>query len=549
MPLQTHLRILPIVFALGIILNPAQAKRPLTHQDYDSWRSIAEQQLSRDGRWLAYSYMPQDGDGDLVVRNLTTGKEYRESAGALPPPPIINPAEVNPEAEPPRRNITIRFTSDGEFVVASFFPSKADTDKAKKERKRPDEMPKGGLVIVRLADGSVTRVASVKSFQVPEKGGAWLAFLKEPKPEEAKPDAAKPEAARSDPAQDGDQRSRGGTATGGARETYGTDLVLRDLIKGESSDRVFASVLEYSFARDGRTLAYTVGSRKQEENGVFAVTPGAGAAPAGLLAGKGKYSKLVWDRQQTQMAFVSSRDDADAKPPKFKIYHWDRKAATAVELVAGTTPGFPTDLVVSDKGRLSFSRDGKRLYVQAAKPGKAEPESPAGAASTPASNGEKVVMDLWHWRDDRVQPIQRIRANQERARTYPGVYHLADKKYVQVASENIPSVTLADDGRQAIGTDDRPYRRMTDYDGSYADYYWINTTTGDTKQIATKVRGGFFGGGMQPALSLWHLPTSRTTHRIRRRLTALRVGLRTRRRQSSTIATTSGRSSRTDGRR
>ncbi|HEX8183102.1 MAG TPA: hypothetical protein VF747_00075, partial [Blastocatellia bacterium] len=40
--------------------QPAQ-KRPLTHADYDSWRSIQGQTLSNDGKFLAYALVPQDG--------------------------------------------------------------------------------------------------------------------------------------------------------------------------------------------------------------------------------------------------------------------------------------------------------------------------------------------------------------------------------------------------------------------------------------------------------------------------------------------------------
>ncbi|HYJ85912.1 MAG TPA: hypothetical protein VEW46_07650, partial [Pyrinomonadaceae bacterium] len=36
-------------------------KRPLTHQDYDSWRSIQAPQISRDGTFIAYAFLPQDG--------------------------------------------------------------------------------------------------------------------------------------------------------------------------------------------------------------------------------------------------------------------------------------------------------------------------------------------------------------------------------------------------------------------------------------------------------------------------------------------------------
>src|SRR5215216_990347 len=53
---------LAFVLAVAVIAVPAQsAPRPLTHADFDSWRSIATPILSHDGQWLAYSLMPQDG--------------------------------------------------------------------------------------------------------------------------------------------------------------------------------------------------------------------------------------------------------------------------------------------------------------------------------------------------------------------------------------------------------------------------------------------------------------------------------------------------------
>ena len=70
-------------FALAICAQPG-AKRPLQHRDYDSWRTIQSQALSRDGKFLAYGLFPEEGDGQLVVRNLATGREVRESAGAIP---------------------------------------------------------------------------------------------------------------------------------------------------------------------------------------------------------------------------------------------------------------------------------------------------------------------------------------------------------------------------------------------------------------------------------------------------------------------------------
>src|SRR5438552_15076030 len=94
--------LLPLVFAVAAL--PAD-KRPLAHTDYDSWRNIQNQQLSRDGKFLAYAMCPQDGDGEVVVRNLVTGQEPRETAGARPPLPAPDPLNPEAPAEPPRVNI------------------------------------------------------------------------------------------------------------------------------------------------------------------------------------------------------------------------------------------------------------------------------------------------------------------------------------------------------------------------------------------------------------------------------------------------------------
>ena len=252
------------VFIVALVSAQPAAPRPLTHEDFDAWRGFYTPTLSRDGRWLAYSAMPQDGDGDLVIRELATGTERRVPVGMLLPPAIAaNEESTNPEAPPVAKNIRVVFTSDSRFVVASTHPTKAEIAQARKDKKKPEEGPKNGLVIVSLATGETTREPGVKSFQVPARGGAWLAYLKEAKPEvknaddEKKPDTtAEP---KTEPDRPTDQTKKRGTTKSGAaatgsptsgQKTYGTDLVLRDLAAG--SQRTFANALDLSFARDGQ---------------------------------------------------------------------------------------------------------------------------------------------------------------------------------------------------------------------------------------------------------------------------------------------------------
>src|SRR6476659_6001974 len=160
----------------------APAKRPLTHQDYDSWRSILASQVSRDGKFVAYAYMPQDGDGEIVVRNIATGVDWRAPRGYRPPvPPPDDPGTNIAEFQAEQaRLLRPVFTADSRFVVFTAEPTKAEVNKAKKEKKKPEDTPKNGLSIMDLANGTVKHIERVKTFRVPEDGGGLIAYQLEP---------------------------------------------------------------------------------------------------------------------------------------------------------------------------------------------------------------------------------------------------------------------------------------------------------------------------------------------------------------------------------
>ena len=59
-------------------------KRLLSYDVVDSWRSIQGTRLSNDGQWLAYATTSQAEDGELVVRNVKTGQEFKHPRGTGP---------------------------------------------------------------------------------------------------------------------------------------------------------------------------------------------------------------------------------------------------------------------------------------------------------------------------------------------------------------------------------------------------------------------------------------------------------------------------------
>ena len=416
------------------VLASAAAKRPLNHRDYDHWRTIATQALSSDGKYLVYSIFPEEGDGEIVVRTLSSGKEVHESAGAVPATPDGGAEE--PAAGPPTaRGARFAFTADNHYLVASTFANKADIDQARKDKK---PAPHGGMVIIELANSKATRVPDVVSFQVPEKGDDYLAYLKEPKA----PATADPAAAEKDSGADQDQRraggGRGGAGGGGARK-FGSDLMVRDLHTG--AERTLADVTEYALSKDAKLLVYDVASKQEDTNGIYSVTPGTTAAPAALLAGKGRYTKLTWDREQRELIFFSDRDDAAAKPAPYKLYAWTRGAGSPAAIVSSATPGFRSGFQLFDRGPVSFSRDGSRVFVSCAPASViAAAEAPPTPPATPTADSDKVLADLWRWNDDYIQPMQKVRLAQERARSYRAVYSFADKKFIQLADPTMNTV-------------------------------------------------------------------------------------------------------------
>ena len=553
------LALLTTVFVPAFAQQPtARAKRSLTHQDYDSWHSIQSPQISRDGKFIAYAFMAQDGDSEIVVRNIASGAEWRAPRGYRPPapPPDVSLPNFGEIIAAQGHLVRPAFSADNRFVVFSIEPTKADVNKAKKTGNSPmreglsgsttardANMPKNALGIMDTSSGQVARIERVKSFQVPEDGSGFISYLLEPKgssptakegAKETSPEApnatppASPSTAPKDPQLSRAQSSGALARPSGraAKKEYGSDLVLRNMTTG--AERTFNDVLDYALSKDAKTLVFTVSSKKEETNGTYAVTPQSDGTPAPLLAGKGKYQKLTWDEDQTELAFISDRDDQDSKQPKFKVYLWnrnggavessggnptpgspagqpgwggavregaDRNHASAVnnsaaEVVSTSSAGFRKDFVVSDKATLGFSLDGSRMFLGAAPP--PEPEKNPDEEN-PAD--EKVLVDLWHWKDDYVQPIQKIRAEQERTKSYRGVYLVKDKKFVQLADEQMESVSPSNDGRFAIGSDNRAYRIMSDYDPGLTDYYLVNTTDGSRKLVGQKQR---FGASLSP---------------------------------------------------
>lgn len=65
---QSLLSFFMLLFSIAF----AQNKKPSTHVVYDGWKSIGQRIISNDGNYIVYAVNPQEGDGELVVQNVTS---------------------------------------------------------------------------------------------------------------------------------------------------------------------------------------------------------------------------------------------------------------------------------------------------------------------------------------------------------------------------------------------------------------------------------------------------------------------------------------------
>ena len=399
--------------------------------------------------------VPEEADGEIVARNLKTGAEFRHERGKDP-----------------------TITADGRYVVFTIAPAQADIDRAKRAKKKEADQPKSGLGIMSLADGRVFSADRVKSFKVADESSRAVAYLLEPKEAPKKAD-------------EGEQADAERETKKEKKKEPGTDLIVRDLESGASA--TIADVVDYAWSKDGALLAYGASSKAGDADGAF--VRGADGSTRILAKGRGHYKSFAFDDAGRHLAFVTDWDDYDRDAAPYALYLWTPGDSGATAVVGPQSAGMPRGMSVSEFGKVAFSKDGANLFFGTAPMPEPEPEDAP----------DPVKVDIWSYKDPLLQPMQKVRADDDRKRSYAAILHLANRSFVQLASADMPDSEWSDGAPVALGESDVPYRQLISWDADYDDVYVVNLATGERTRVVEKER-------FEPSLSpgghyvLWYSP-------------------------------------------
>jgi acetyl esterase/lipase len=228
--------------------------------------------------------------------------------------------------------------------------------------------------------------------------------------------------------------------------TAGGKLFVRSL--SDQSETSFPEATEFRLTNDGKTIMFL------GKKGAYRADLPAGEAVA-LIPGDTKCSKLT--AAKDRFAFVGNS----------QLHVWSPGEAAASAAAENA----------SEYGPVSFSDDGNRIFFGL------RPDTPP---ASPAR--DEAVFDLWHYRDDYIQPMQRVRAKTEREWSERAVFLVNEKKVVPLSGGLLTRTIPSRDGRVAVGLADRPYRRLRERDTDYADVYAVNTADGSKKLLEKQAR-------------------------------------------------------------
>ena len=526
---------LPITFFI-LLVSVAIAdeiKRPLEHSDYDRWNTISTVRVSNDGQWVLYGINSGKADGDetLVIRKNGEPKEYR----------IVRGRSAN-------------FTFDSKRVIYEIAPDPKQIKKLKKEKAKSEDMPKPAMEVLELKSGKSFHADRIKSFSTPKENGRWVAYLlekplnpetvkelksdivetyevtteglrrpakplklKKREPEEETVESKEKNSSKSEKEskkKPGKKESDDDNTSEQKKKELGSVLAVRDLQTNE--ERRFTDVVDFQFSKNGKSLAFvtsvkTSADKKSDEKDLKEAPDSDDTITDGvyvldlekkelthIISGFGHYKNLSFSDNGKDLAFVTNKDDYDAKTSSWSLYHWKKPSHTAKLVAAEKTEGVPSGWWISSKSNPYFSEHGRRMFFftspipdtvikerEKAENGEIE------ESEEQSEDEKKAKLDIWHWQDPLLQPQQLLEAEREKNRSYVAVFDLHKKKVMQLADKDLPSISI--DRRSssdlAVGISDLPYRKELSWDRpGLQNTHLIHLETGERSMILEKSR-------------------------------------------------------------
>jgi dipeptidyl aminopeptidase/acylaminoacyl peptidase len=419
-------------------------RHAVTPDDYGRWERLGfSRELSRDGNWAAVPIQRVDGTAELQL--LALGAEAD---------PIVLDQGGSPE-----------FSRDGAWLAYRIGPSEEEAERLR----AADEPVRNDAALLRLGDADPLVIEDVQRFALSGSGAAFAA-LRYPE-----------EGARTSP------------------------LLVRDLATG--TELVFGNVAEFAWQSDGDLLAIVVSTPDGVGNGVQLYDAATGSLRV-LDSARVEHARLSWRDESPDLAYFQAVETEDWEGSTHRLVAWRDLDAGGVRTVLEPVrvEALGPSWGVAEHRAPAWSEDGDLLFFEmqrrvareheeatddaasagesAGGPGDGDPEGDEGVQSEPqAPPLPESNVQVWHSRDERIQPMQRVYEDRDLERGYLTAWHLDENRVVRLANDRYESTVRVPGDRWAVESDRAPYRDENRFDLERHDYWLVDIATGDRRKV------------------------------------------------------------------
>jgi hypothetical protein len=407
-------------------------KKTIDHHAYNDWKSISNTSISKNGKYSIYTIKPLRGDGYLFIVNNETGKKdsiFR----------AINPL----------------ISGNDNFVAYKITPGFDTLRNCELNKVKKDKWPKDSLGIYLFEKDTIIKFPKIKSFILAENSD-WIAFLKDDNKNENQSLKKKKHKKKHK-----------------VKEVISDGTILSFFNPLNDDFITHSNVSEVYFSKHNDIGINLIHTKEKTDSISVQITDLVKKETWVVPQKFTQVNKVVFNEKGTDLAFYASYDTVQ-KNKNFAIFHLSIQDKRLTKIIDTNDIILPKNKWINEKSALYFSENTTRLFFGLTNKIKTEKKDTL-------LESEKAILDVWNWKDNRLQPQQLKEIKKDEIKSDIYFYNLKEKKVHFIANDSL-SVNFSKKANEnyVLAEDINPYLYSYQWDSPWkSDLYRINVNTSE----------------------------------------------------------------------
>lgn len=413
----------------------AQNKKPVSTEDFAGMNRIENMEISPTGNLIYFGQNPLRGNTALIIYNVKTGQYDTIARGK---DAILSPSE---------KLLLFRITPDFDSLRS-----------AKIKKLKKDKMPKDSLGIYFTDGDSIVKIALFDKFKTSVESGDFAAYTIEVT---AKADTSDSTKAKKDP------------------EKYKKLILI-----SSASLSLFEAerVLDFGFSEDGSRLFFVNESPDTLKRKKLSFISTSDLSVTDVINDAGTIISPAFDKKGLNLAFYASNDTGNTALSN--LYNFSISKNKLSVIIDSLNTGIPQGYSFTSNSTVRFSPESEKILFSVG-------YKPEAEVKDTIPDDEKVKLDVWNWKDKRLQTQQINDLEKDKKQTLTGVISPEGADMMVLENDTLYNFTIPKKSETGYGfiLSKSDYEPLMSWEGFYFDIWSVNLSNGKMNPVARKIEG------------------------------------------------------------